>query len=58
MTDAEVLYIADAIKQLALRPEQWLGLYQYSSHTNEYHPLQENQTLRNQLTNWFNLEID
>jgi len=58
MTDAEVLYIADAIEQIALHPEQWLGLYHYSSHTNEYHPLEKNPALKNQLTNWFNLEID
>lgn len=58
MTDAEVHYMADAIEQIALHPEHWLGLYQYSSHTNEYHLLKENPALRNQLTHWFNLELD
>jgi len=35
-----------------------MSLYQYSTQTNEYHPLQENHILRSQLTKWFNLEVD
>lgn len=58
MTHEEVHFIADAIEQIALHPEQWMSLYQYSSHTNEYHPLVENHILRSQLTKWFNLEVD
>lgn len=58
MTDEEVHYIADAIEQVALHPEQWMNQYQYSSHTNEYHPLQENHALRSELNKWLNLEAE
>jgi hypothetical protein len=58
MTHEEVHFIADAIEQIALHPEQWMSLYKYSSHTNEYHPIVENHILRSQLTKWFNLEVD
>ena len=58
MTHEEVHYIADAIEQIAVTPERWMGLYQYSSHTNEHHPKQETHTLKNQLNQWFNLAID
>lgn len=58
MTHEEVHFIADAIERIALHPEQWMSQYQYSSHTNEYHPLVENHVLRSQLTKWFNLEVD
>ena len=58
MKHEEIHFIADAIEQIALHPEQWMSLYKYSSHTNEYHPLVENHILRNQLTKWFNLEGD
>jgi selenocysteine lyase/cysteine desulfurase len=58
MTHEEVHFIADAIEQIAVYPNRWLSQYEYSSHTNEYHPLQENHNLHNQLNQWFNLETD
>ena len=58
MTLEEVYFITDAIKQIAAHPEQWMGFYKYSSHTNEYHPLEENKILRSQLNKWFNLESE
>ena len=58
MTNQEVHWIADAIEQIALHPEKWASQYQYSSHTNEFHPVGENTALRGQLTRWFNLEDD
>lgn len=56
MTHEEVHYIADAIEKIALHPEQWMDQYTYSAHTNEYHPLKENLTLKKQLNRWFNLQ--
>lgn len=56
MSHAEVHFIADAIAQIAAHPEQWMNQYQYSAHTNEYQPIRENQSLRSQLNQWFNLE--
>jgi len=58
MTLEDVHFIADAIEQIALHPERWMDQYRYSSHTNEYHPLQENDELKRQLSQWFNLEND
>ena len=48
----------NAIEKIALHPERWMDQYEYSSHTNEYHPLKENDNLKIQLNQWFNLEID
>jgi len=58
MTLEEVHFIADAIEKIALDPERWMDQYEYSSHTNEYHPIKENDNLKIQLNKWFNLEID
>ena len=58
MTDAEVVYITDAIRQVATQPEQWMALYHYSSHTNEYHPVRENDAVRQQLNQWFKLKTE
>lgn len=58
MTDEEVMYITDAIEEIAVYPKRWLNQYEYSSHTNEYHPKTENHELRNTLERWFNLDID
>ncbi len=56
MSHEDVHYISDSIEKIALHPEQWMHQYKYSAHTNEYHPLNENLTLKKQLTRWFNLQ--
>jgi selenocysteine lyase/cysteine desulfurase len=58
LSNEELYYVLDAIEEIATHPEQWKDDYQYSSLTNEYHPVKSNNDLRNQLTNWFNLELD
>ncbi|MDH4092501.1 MAG: aminotransferase class V-fold PLP-dependent enzyme [Cyclobacteriaceae bacterium] len=57
MTRNEVHFIIDAIEQIASHPERWMDQYRYSSHTNEYRPVQENQALRSLLNKWFKLDI-
>lgn len=56
MTNEEVRYIADAIEQIATHPQRWMSQYEYSVHTNEYRPLAPTNTLKSQITKWFNLE--
>jgi len=57
MTHEDVHYISDSIEKIALHPEQWMNQYKYSAYTNEYHPVNENLTLKNQLNRWFNLKV-
>jgi len=58
MTNEEVRYITDAIEQIATHPHRWMGLYEYSLHTNEYLPIEKSTNLKSQITQWFNLEAD
>ncbi|MBK7651719.1 MAG: aminotransferase class V-fold PLP-dependent enzyme [Flammeovirgaceae bacterium] len=58
MTNQEVAYIIDAIKQVATNSERWMPLYQYSLHTNEFQPLTETYHLKDRLKDWFNLKED
>lgn len=55
MTNQEVTYIIDAIRQIATNPERWQSLYQYSLHTNEYYPIKKTHHIKNKLQDWFNL---
>lgn len=58
MTEEEVHYICDAIRQIAARPDTYLKLYRYSPETNEYYPLQDNYALNKKINQWFNLELE
>lgn len=58
MTEKEVTYICDAIRQIATQADQFLKLYRYSLKTNEYYPLQDNHELKEKLEHWFNLELE
>jgi selenocysteine lyase/cysteine desulfurase len=58
MTNQEVAYIIDAIKQVATNSERWKSFYQYSLQTNEYHPIKETHHMKNKLQDWFSLESD
>jgi hypothetical protein len=37
MTDDELLFITDAIRQVAENAEEWGKEYGYNQHTNEFH---------------------
>ncbi len=56
MTEAEVMYICSAIKEIAWHANALLELYTYSATTNEYYPLQKDDRLHSDLTQWFDLE--
>lgn len=58
MTNRELLYILDAIEQVASHPEKWSAHYKYSSKTNEYEPVHKNEEVKKQLEHWFNLQVD
>jgi selenocysteine lyase/cysteine desulfurase len=55
MTDEEVIYICDAIEQVARNPEEWKARYRYSAVTNEFYPYESVQTALDHLDEWFNL---
>jgi selenocysteine lyase/cysteine desulfurase len=58
MTEDEVNYICDAIKDIASHSDELLKLYEYSGKTNEYYPLHKDDTLRQNVAQWFNLDVD
>jgi len=55
MTDAELLYITDAIKLTAEKAEEWKKDYRYNRHTNEF--VHHRFSVKNiaDLTHWFTL---
>jgi selenocysteine lyase/cysteine desulfurase len=54
MTGDEVVYIADALRQIQLNHEAWAGDYSYNKHTNEF---MHNSLLREEsrVKSWFNM---
>lgn len=58
MSDAELIYILDAIEQIAINPTKWLKSYRYDVHTNEYYPINQNQNLIKEINQWFELSDD
>jgi len=55
MTDAEVYYITDAIKQTALNAARWEIDYMYSAKTNVYYHSSQTGKDQEQLNQWFRL---
>lgn len=56
MTDEEVRYIIDSIKQLAENHLEWRRDYQYNAHTNEYtHKDEDPCVIRNMVEKWFDI---
>lgn len=53
MTDSELLYITDAIRQTISKVSEWKSDYNYNSHTNEFTHREEDHKNKNQLNNWF-----
>jgi len=55
MTDDELLYILDAIRQTVENAEIWKKEYYYDKHTNEFHHVQYSEFSHMNLTQWFTL---
>lgn len=56
MTNNEVLFISDAIQQIVLHHEEWQKDYQHNSATNEYESLVKEESIENDVKEWFWLE--
>jgi len=55
MTDEELLYITDAIRQITANTDAWGKEYFYDSHTNEFHHHQQPDEKHPGLPGWFDL---
>ncbi len=55
MTDEEVYYIMDAIKQTAIHAKEWEKEYTYSSHTNEFKHKAHPKNSEEILSKWFSV---
>lgn len=56
MTDDELLFIIDAIKQVSIHHLEWKQDYLYNKHTNEFTHLNENHGKDEMVKNWFVLD--
>lgn len=56
MTNEEVLFISDAIQQVVLHHKEWQKDYQYNTSTNEYESIIKEETIENEVKEWFWLE--
>lgn len=55
MTDEELLYITDAIRQVQAHHKNWRDDYIYNRHTNEFRHRIEPEDKTSQISNWFDL---
>ena len=55
MTNDELFYILDAIRQTVENAENWKEDYIYDNHTNEFHHFQFSENYNAVLNHWFNL---
>lgn len=56
MTDDELLFIIDAIKQVAVHHPEWKQEYIYNKHTNEFTHINEGRQKDELIRSWFVLE--
>lgn len=56
MTDGELLYIIDAIRETVSNAKEWGKDYTYNNHTNEFYHVSGFDTVNPDLSGWFNLE--
>jgi selenocysteine lyase/cysteine desulfurase len=56
MTDNELLFITDAIKQVAQNAEVWGKDYSYNLHTNEFYHCMDKAKDLSVLSKWFELD--
>jgi hypothetical protein len=57
MTDEELIFIIDAIKQVSVHHQQWKKDYLYNKHTNEYIHVNEWHQKDELVKSWLNLEV-
>ena len=55
MTDDELIYILDAIRQSVKNGKNWGKDYCYNKHTNEFHHLKVSEKEGNEFSRWFTL---
>jgi hypothetical protein len=55
MTDDELLYITDAIKQIVRKADEWGKEYIYDSSTNEFNHKSLNEKKNFKYSHWFDL---
>jgi selenocysteine lyase/cysteine desulfurase len=55
MTDEELLYIIDAIRQISEKADEWRKDYCYDQHTNEFHHCSHKENDKTLFMNWFEL---
>jgi hypothetical protein len=55
MTNDELLFILDAIRQTVEKAEEWKKDYCYDSHTNEFHHCRLSENKNSVYANWFKL---
>jgi len=53
MTDEELLFISESIKEVAEKGQEWAVDYVYDSHTNEYHHITELNSDHQKYSFWF-----
>ncbi|MFB9080762.1 aminotransferase class V-fold PLP-dependent enzyme [Flavobacterium procerum] len=55
MTNNELEFICDAIEQITLHYKKWKKEYTYNAATNEFESIQINETIKEDVQEWFNL---
>ncbi len=58
MTNNEIYYITDAIKQIVNNIDEWEKDYTYSSQNNEFYHVSKNGREEDEITKWFSLKED
>jgi hypothetical protein len=56
MTDEELLFIIDAIKQVSVHHLEWEKDYIYNKHTNEFIHVSEGPQKDDLVSSWFKME--
>ena len=56
MTNEELLFICDSIKQVALHYEKWQNDYQYNRCSNEFENLDSTESIEEEVKEWFELD--
>ena len=57
MTDDELMYITDAIKQTVENIDEWKKDYSYDMHTNEFHHINFREDLVSDYSSWFRSDL-
>lgn len=55
MTNEELLFICNAVKEIASNIENWKKEYQYSPSTNEFDNLVVTETIEEDVKEWFSI---